>query len=54
MMKGLCDVEAPPERVMSPRHVIACHLDEAILRAMEPVITIESHEPAVEAQPEPA
>ena len=44
VMKGLCDVVAPPQREMAPRHVIACHLDEATLRAMEPVITIEPQE----------
>jgi peptide/nickel transport system ATP-binding protein len=41
MMKGICDTKAPPEREMAPRHVIACHLDEAVLRDMKPVITIE-------------
>jgi peptide/nickel transport system ATP-binding protein len=44
VMKGLCDVVAPPQREMAPRHVIACHLDEATLRGMEPVITIEPQE----------
>jgi hypothetical protein len=33
---------------MAPRHVIACHLEEATLRAMEPVITIEPNAAAVE------
>jgi peptide/nickel transport system ATP-binding protein len=41
MMKGICDTIPPPEREMAPRHVIACHLDEAVLRDMKPVITIE-------------
>jgi peptide/nickel transport system ATP-binding protein len=44
MIKGLCDVSAPPNREMAPRHVIACHLDETVLRAMKPVITIEPKE----------
>jgi peptide/nickel transport system ATP-binding protein len=43
-MKGICDTQAPPQREMAPRHVIACHLDEATLRAMQPVITIEPRE----------
>jgi peptide/nickel transport system ATP-binding protein len=50
VMKGLCDVTPPPNREMAPRHVIACHLDESVLRAMKPVITIEPQE----AEPEPA
>jgi peptide/nickel transport system ATP-binding protein len=41
MIKGLCDTQAPPRREFSPRHVIACHLDEHTLLAMEPVITID-------------
>ncbi|MBW0004863.1 MAG: ABC transporter ATP-binding protein, partial [Hyphomicrobiales bacterium] len=41
VMKGICDTLPPPQREMAPRHVIACHLDEATLRAMQPVITIE-------------
>jgi len=51
MIKGLCDTTPPPDRMMSPRHVIACHLDEAVLRAMEPVITIEPRAEAMEAEP---
>jgi peptide/nickel transport system ATP-binding protein len=41
MMKGLCDTTAPPKREFASRHVIACHLDEATLLAMKPVITVE-------------
>jgi peptide/nickel transport system ATP-binding protein len=47
-MKGVCDTLAPPQREMAPRHIIACHLDEATLRAMQPVITIEPRQAAVE------
>ncbi len=43
-MKGICDTLAPPQREMALRHIIACHLDEATLRAMKPVITIEPGE----------
>jgi peptide/nickel transport system ATP-binding protein len=46
VMKGICDTLAPPQREMAPRHIIACHLDEATLRAMKPVITIEPREAA--------
>jgi peptide/nickel transport system ATP-binding protein len=48
MMKGVCDTLPPPQREMAPRHVIACHLDVAVLKAMQPVITIEKDAPAVE------
>ena len=41
VMKGLCDTTPPPLRTFAHRHVIACHLDEATLRAMKPVITVE-------------
>jgi peptide/nickel transport system ATP-binding protein len=41
MIKGLCDTKAPPKREFGSRHVIACHLEEQTLLAMEPVITIE-------------
>jgi len=41
VMKGICDTAPPPQREFAPRHVIACHLDEATLLAMKPVITIE-------------
>src|SRR5262249_36162784 len=43
MMKGVCDVEPPPAREFAPRHVIACHLDEKTLLAMEPVISVVSN-----------
>jgi peptide/nickel transport system ATP-binding protein len=45
-IKGLCDVKEPPNREFAPRHVIACHLDEATLLAMEPVIRIEPRDNA--------
>ena len=41
VMKGVCDTIPPPQRTFAHRHVIACHLDEATLKAMEPVITVE-------------
>ncbi len=41
MIKGLCDTTPPPQRTFAHRHVIACHLDEATLKAMKPVITVE-------------
>jgi peptide/nickel transport system ATP-binding protein len=54
MIKGVCDTLAPPQREMAPRHVIACHLDVVTLRAMKPVITIETGTPAVESVGEDA
>jgi hypothetical protein len=51
MIKGLCDTTAPPQRQFAHRHVIACHLDEATLRAMEPVITIEPDAPPTRTTP---
>lgn len=42
---GLCETTPPPERVMAPGHVIACHLEEATLRAMQPVIEIAQNDP---------
>ncbi|SEE70234.1 peptide/nickel transport system ATP-binding protein [Rhizobiales bacterium GAS191] len=54
MMKGVCDTLAPPQRELAPRHVIACHLDEATLRAMQPVITIGRRETASQAEAEHA
>jgi len=47
VMRGICD-QPLPERGMGNGHVIHCHLDEATLNAMEPVIIIE------DAAPEPA
>jgi peptide/nickel transport system ATP-binding protein len=41
VIKGLCDTTPPPQRQFVHRHVIACHLDEATLKAMKPVITME-------------
>lgn len=35
-----CDTEVPPLRVFSNGHQIKCHLDDAILTGMEPVITM--------------
>ena len=37
---GLCEREVPPMRVLAPGHEIKCHLPEAELAAMEPVIQI--------------
>jgi peptide/nickel transport system ATP-binding protein len=37
---GLCDREVPPVKVMAGGHQIKCHLDDAILNTMEPVIKI--------------
>jgi peptide/nickel transport system ATP-binding protein len=48
MIKGLCDVKEPPNREFAPRHVIACHLDEATLLAMKPVISIEPRDNAAQ------
>jgi peptide/nickel transport system ATP-binding protein len=47
MMEGLCETTPPPQREFGHRHVIACHLDEQRLLAMEPVIAIDP----VAAQP---
>ncbi len=44
-MGELCEKTQPPERVMAPGHVIACHLDEATLQAMQPVITMPEDTP---------
>jgi peptide/nickel transport system ATP-binding protein len=35
---AICEAEMPPVKEMAPGHLIMCHLDEKILRAMEPVI----------------
>jgi peptide/nickel transport system ATP-binding protein len=35
---GLCDREMPPLRTLAGGHQIKCHLDDATLSAMEPVI----------------
>jgi peptide/nickel transport system ATP-binding protein len=42
MIKGTCDSVVPPFKEMSDGHVIACHLSEDELKAMEPVIMVES------------
>lgn len=39
-VEGLCDTTPPPVREFAPRHVIACHLEEATLLSMEPVFTV--------------
>ncbi len=38
VLKGTCDVEAPPIRAFAEGHRIKCHLDPETLVAMEPVI----------------
>jgi len=38
--EGLCEREIPAPRQLAEGHQVKCHLDEAILRAMEPVIEI--------------
>ena len=42
MIKGTCDTQVPPFKEMGDGHVIACHLPEDELRAMLPVIEVES------------
>ena len=42
VMKGKCDKEVPPFKDMGGGHIIACHLSDAELNAMEPVIKVES------------
>jgi peptide/nickel transport system ATP-binding protein len=37
---GLCDTEVPPVRLLAQGHQIKCHLPDAVLAEMEPVITI--------------
>ena len=34
----ICETEAPPIKELSASHSVACHLEEEVLRAMEPVI----------------
>ena len=36
----ICETEAPPTRELSPSHSVVCHLEEDVLRAMEPVIEL--------------
>jgi len=38
---GLCDRDLPPMRELAPGHLIKCHLPEAELRAMRPVIRLD-------------
>ena len=35
---GLCDSEMPPMRVLAGGHQVKCHLTDAVLSSMEPVI----------------
>ena len=35
---GLCDVEMPPMRTLAGGHQVKCHLSDAVLASMEPVI----------------
>ena len=35
---GLCDVEMPPMRTLAGGHQVKCHLPDAVLASMEPVI----------------
>ncbi len=37
---GICDTEMPPVRVLDGNHQIKCHLPDAVLAQMEPVIKI--------------
>ncbi|MBI1217763.1 MAG: dipeptide ABC transporter ATP-binding protein [Rhodobacteraceae bacterium] len=37
---GLCDTDMPPMKTLAAGHQIKCHLPEAVLNGMEPVITI--------------
>ncbi|MGI9416188.1 MAG: ABC transporter ATP-binding protein, partial [Hyphomicrobiales bacterium] len=50
-IEGLCEVTPPPQKEFGDRHVIACHLDEQILKDMEPVIQID--DAADKGTPEP-
>ena len=42
MIKGTCDSVVPPFKEMGGGHVISCHLPDEQLRAMLPVIEVES------------
>jgi peptide/nickel transport system ATP-binding protein len=48
MIKGTCDSVVPPFKDMGDGHIISCHLAEEQLRAMLPVIEVESAAPAAE------
>ena len=44
---GLCETEVPPMRRLAEGHAVKCHLPDAVLAAMEPVIRVEPEaEPA--------
>jgi len=42
MIKGTCDAVVPPFKEMGDGHIIACHLSQDDLKAMLPVIEVES------------
>ncbi|MHA1527676.1 MAG: dipeptide ABC transporter ATP-binding protein, partial [Alphaproteobacteria bacterium] len=42
VIRGTCDTQVPPFKEMGGGHVIACHLPEHELKAMLPVIEVES------------
>ena len=48
---GLCEREVPPIRQLADGHQIKCHLSDAVLASMEPVITLaaENDTPPPEA-----
>jgi peptide/nickel transport system ATP-binding protein len=37
---GLCDTVMPPVKMLAEGHQIKCHLPDAVLETMEPVIKI--------------
>jgi peptide/nickel transport system ATP-binding protein len=41
---GLCEREVPPQRQLSDGHAIKCHLSEAILQNMEPILSFNVKE----------
>ena len=42
----ICETEVPPIKEISASHSVACHLDEEVLRAMEPVIELGGNKKA--------
>jgi peptide/nickel transport system ATP-binding protein len=44
---AICETVLPPEKELAPGHKIACHLADAELAAMEPVIAVARRQPAV-------
>ena len=56
---GLCESQVPPLRHLGDDHWVKCHLDEEILRAMEPVIVLSEQKAASprplgkDSQPQP-